>query len=437
MRIIKIVILIIATTVSVYAQEVSVLPQYLAMNPLIKRDPQFVQLQYQLEHGELMTQTGLNLGVGEKMESLRRIVNKLDLTFSVTDDDSVRMNFKFYDQLIERKALFKLGDKLDSCIRSIQNNVELAFTQSIDEEYSLLNGELPNQYRADLFLFFLVTSTLDRKEIDYSSFQSLTYKEIRTNFEDAIKNVFIKGLISGFQNSNEEQINKLNMRLNDLIQLFKSKAVEYSYLIEKKLQEYENDINDQAWAGNAGFGVSQEEGNLGGGIYASVHSNKNKNGQRNFQLGAFVSGVGEIGKSSDSINSLISQPFVAGANLKIVTKNMVQINIIGAYRRNSESINDKKSFSEVGFGLMKRLKNGLIIGASGYYLDIDETISQENELGEIVSTTIPSVYTFGLTFQDDSANSPVIMIGVTKSNLKGEPLIPNLQLSYPINFSQK
>src|SRR5687767_10410007 len=85
-RLLFIYVLFFVPLTRVTAQEVSVLPQFFAANPLVKRDPVFEKIHTYLNESVENTTLGLTENLSGKLNKVKTSLDSLSLKVAVTND---------------------------------------------------------------------------------------------------------------------------------------------------------------------------------------------------------------------------------------------------------------------------------------------------------------------------------------------------------------
>ncbi|MEQ9229092.1 MAG: hypothetical protein RIF46_00305 [Cyclobacteriaceae bacterium] len=407
---------LLIVSVTSYAQEASTLPQYLAMNPLIQRDPDFVNMYANLETRINATGTGLDIpdlnAFYMELKDFRKNLSLLRFSVAKTGD-----NF----QVLKSKS-FKDPEGIDTITvasKALTDSLVYFLTGSFEVAQALPSTKLAQKQRRSLLLYYIMVAAVTQESFGIEDFNGKTLENLSLELSEKLRPII--DVIA-----NSDNVSNLDKQLQLFLDNLKARAVEFSEILESKFRQVEEGIDRSFVTANTGFGMSREEGSLGGGLYITIWSDPGKDGTRNFEAGVFIAGLGEIGQNAETADSLVSQPFMAGASLKFRFKSDVQLSLLGAYKQNTEEINNQRNFFEFGGGITTRVRGGIILGGSVFYQNIDKKIVEG-----AVTDKINSIWTAGFTIQKDVPGSPIILLGATS---QGNTIVPNFQVSYPINF---
>lgn len=436
-----------------FSQEVSQLHQYFNMNPLIKRDPLFQEVQNNIQDHMTRTEPGFNEGISEKILSdLRKNIKgisaevsfdrsndkmkfsgkgivTIDTSFVVDGDiQNVIDSITYY--LVHKQLSGFLERTLKTPIRNASPTSELKFFVL----GRLAEGLTGNHYVGTETAAALINEILavfDREVKDYLKL----IKQDQRFLGDL--NPILSGEVNAFMNS----------EISSFLEARKQQLYQYLNSIESELDDFKERVTEPLIAANTGISVSSDEGNLGGGLYAALTTGKSSSG-RQLEIGAYINGAGEVYKGeigSDSIdtqtevgtdttifvNDNIKQPFLAGVAFKFQFNPQWQFNALMTYHLISGEQVAKQASLEIGGGFIYNTQGNLIIGLAGFYQFLDHEII---ESGMETNVKANSVWSVGLTFQNTVPGSPMIMIGVTSEANQSKPL-PSIQISYPISLN--
>ncbi|MEP1792492.1 hypothetical protein, partial [Reichenbachiella sp.] len=244
-------------------------------------------------------------------------------------------------------------------------------------------------------------------------------------------------------------IDRLNSELQVFLSSKKDQLTQYLNIVEGELEGFKEKVNNKLIAANTGISVSGAEGNLGGGLYASLKTNRSSKG-RQLEIGVYINGAGEMFKSNpDSVkvskdmsnpalgdttvvqDENVEQPFLLGVAFKYQINPRFQTNFLFTHHVLRGDNIDTRSSYEIGGGVLYNTQGNLILGLAGFYQFLDKSIMA----GEVdTGTEARSMWSVGVSFQNSVPGSPMIIIGIAKKDSEGDPS-PTIQVSYPLKFN--
>lgn len=170
------------------AQQVSVMPQFFANNPLVKRDATFEKLQTYLGDAAGKTPLGLTENLTAKIKLLRQNVEELKLAIFISDKDGKPL----FDE--EKKPLdqwylcvrYKFFDVKERTLKPVQlitfkdNRAKLVsdIVKNFDSQAKLFYGfaESENATSTELkkLILYLILNSLTPDQADFSAFRAVS-----------------------------------------------------------------------------------------------------------------------------------------------------------------------------------------------------------------------------------------------------------------------
>ena len=424
----------VSTWLFAQTEEVSVLPQYFAADPLIKRDPVFEKMHEALNRSMEETGLGLSENLTQKLNEIERYVSNFSITVtpvpgqaasgpSPAIPNKIKFDYTFFG---ESQTATISKDSLDA----MATEMSKFFARNALEKFSLEETLSGTMQDFNKLILFILINAIETAPSDINEFSSVTGDKFRSDFgADMLQ--FMKSASNFDWNSSpafEYNVAILQTKMSALIENMKGRIIEKKYEFEDIIKKVKKDISGGMVSANAGLGVNQAEGNLGGGIIVSFRRDRT-DGSPKFNAAIFVSGVGELG-SKDS--SALRQPFLFGFTLQQKITDNFQVAGIVSGKYNEERLEDNHWLLEAGGGILHRTRANMIIGVSFYCLFIDKTIQTAEGIIP-VEREIKSIYTVGMTLRGNASASPTVLIGASNQSR----WTPVIQISYPINFSQQ
>ncbi|MGH9955377.1 MAG: hypothetical protein ACRD39_06920, partial [Nitrososphaeraceae archaeon] len=157
------------------AEEVSVLPQYFAANPLIRRDPLFEEIHTSLNTAIRNTGLGLNENISARLNDLERYVSGFSFKVSVAPSKTeILFNYEFFDRT---GSVTINSDSLDAKV----NRVADLFILRALEEMSVgpANGD-----RMDLnkLLLFILSAAVRQEPVDLAQYTTFSGDDFARRF---------------------------------------------------------------------------------------------------------------------------------------------------------------------------------------------------------------------------------------------------------------
>lgn len=401
----------------IHAQQVSVLPQFFATNPVIKRDPTFEELHRYLTDAKNNTPLGLTENFSKRIDELELAINEIKLEVDVMKNqpDKFRIIYRFFGKL-DSSNIFPL-------IRTEQRDADVAkmigsLINSVLLKYPAENEFQSSNNTFNKIVLYLLSSSFKLEEIDIYKFVKIDNDEFRSEVNNDLK-TFLNSLLS--LTAEDFDKDKINIALAALVQNIKAKMIEGLYELREILDKTKSNVSKTLVSANTGIGINEDAGNFGGGLVLTFRSERLRE-KWNVQGAMFISGITQAGASSDS---RIKQPFLSGVQLDIQVAKKTQIGLLASYKYNEEKLDNRNWLFEGGLGFLSRTNNDMIWGFSAFY----QVIDMRTEEGDKVR----SIFTSGFTVRSTANTSPVIMMGVSYQ----EKVLPVIQISYPINFEKQ
>ncbi len=459
--------IVLLLSLSSSAQEVSQLHQFFSMNPMIQRDPLFQKVQDGISDRVANTELGFSENLTKPLLTrLRKEIKTISATISCATCDSLDISATL-PQVISSDTL-KFRIKVPVQINSNEANLQLLLDSIayyiVDKTIlEFLNQRLPNPAlssdpKGQLHLFVLGTFYEGLGAGSYH--RSISYQELKLEILEILRKELLRHLgilkeelLSTIADRKTEDIIKIaDKYLQNFLEAKKSQLIGLIDVLEGELEDLKENANKGLIGANTGISVSSDEGNLGGGIYAALKTDRTVSGFQ-MEIGAFLNGAGEVFQSSIGSDSVevevmdedgqmidmdtvlvddnVNQPFLAGAALKIQVDPKFQINaLMSFYILNKDQI-DRRVSLEFGLGVQYNTNASLILGLSGFYQKLDRPILENGIETDVMAS---SIWSLGLTFQSTNPGAPTILVGLTKEDNNSDPL-PAIQVSYPLRFN--
>ncbi|MBS1507715.1 MAG: hypothetical protein JSS79_13825 [Bacteroidetes bacterium] len=415
---------------SLQAQQVSVLSQFFAANPIIKRDPEFENLQKYLFSAKQNTTLGLSENITKKIDDLKKNIDKIRLKLRPVKDslvggtktDFVELRWNYFGK--NGREIYSLADfnsKRSEFIKAVTD----VFVNEILSKYPAITEATSSKIVFNQMILYLISSSLTASEIDIKSYSDTNNASFNTSVRTNLLNFFEK-LLNVSEPLKLEDLDLIIANLNALIENMKGKILDGIYQIQEAIDKAKGDISNALVSANTGVGVNRDEGAFGGGLVLTFRSDNIKK-KNNFQGGVFVSGVGQAGASD---TSHVKQPFLCGVQLDWQLWESTQISVLSSYRYNQQKIGNQNWLFEVGAGFLSKTSSDIIWGISAYYQSLDAKVKSTDNLRDF---KLNSLFTCGLTLRGSSNTSPVILLGASYQ----KDWVPVMQISYPVNFTKQ
>jgi hypothetical protein len=411
-------------------QQVSVLPQFFAANPIIKRDPTFENLQKYLTTAKDNTPLGLTENFSKKLEGVKKYTDKIFIKITIIEE-TVEKKKEFTAIQVDYSLFGK-----EKSSNFIKTNFNQEKDKLINELIACFVTEIPKRYPAftevqsanntlNEIILYLISTSVKPEAIDITKFAKTDNEkfinEISENLEIFFENAF--KLESDFS---KDDFNNSIISINALIENIKTKIAEGLYDLQEIIDKTKSDISQTLVSANTGLGINQDEGSFGAGVILTFRSDNLKE-KKNFQGAVFISGVGQAGLPD---TTHVMQPFLCGVQLDYQTGKRTQFSVLSSYRYNIEKIGNKNWLFEIGGGFLTKTEGNIIWGVSAFYQSIDGTVKSEDNAKEF---EISSLFTCGITIRGSANASPTILLGASHQ----KDWVPVMQISYPINFSKQ
>ncbi|MEP2511306.1 MAG: hypothetical protein ABJH72_18195 [Reichenbachiella sp.] len=457
-------LLVINTLPLLIAQEASQMQQFFAMNPMIERDPLFQSVQNSIQNRISRTGPGLNEEASIRLlNKLRKSIKSIRAIVSHKPGQASGKNkfeFRAYfgeDTIPVLSRDFPLDASIDAqgLVDSIADYNEVLIRDFLSKNLKRpTNTSSPEEQLIFLALGRMVEGFTEEPYEPNMSYHALISKLIQAYKNELEKYIEIVKRESQFIGNLSADLQKVLIdRLNSELQVFLSskrdQLTQYLNIVEGELEGFKEKVNNKLIAANTGISVSGAEGNLGGGLYASLKTNRSSKG-RQLEIGVYINGAGEMFKSNpDSVkvskdmsnpalgdttvvqDENVEQPFLLGVAFKYQINPRFQTNFLFTHHVLRGDNIDTRSSYEIGGGVLYNTQGNLILGLAGFYQFLDKSIMA----GEVdTGTEARSMWSVGVSFQNSVPGSPMIIIGIAKKDSEGDPS-PTIQVSYPLKFN--
>jgi hypothetical protein len=419
------ILLLIIDEVSAQTEEISVLPQYFAADPLIRRDPLFEKLHTSLNSAMRETGLGLNENITAKLDELERYVSDFKIRASVNPGNTVKVEYEFFG--VTNSRTFTQAS-IEAEANAIADEFILKALENMPE-----GPAVGDEMDLNRLLLFILSSAVQRQPVDLAKFTTFSSDDFRRQFKHDFRQYMKSVMGFNFAGGQEFEYNVkiLQTKLTALTDNIKGNIIAKKYELDNAIEQVSKQANSSLLSANAGLGINEVEGNLGGGLMLTFKT-ENQNKTPKLSFGVFINGVGELGTKD---TSAIKQPFLAGIAVQYRLNNAFQITGIGSAKYNEAELSDSHWVAELGGGLLYRTSEGFILGGSAYYLFTgDRSIDVINQDNSVTTTALDHVWTVGLTVRGNASSSPTVLLGFSNQSKQTTPVF---QISYPINFGQQ